>query len=175
MDENTETNPMGMAIDTTRQTPINWDENQTFPPAPILFVLSTHGLLCPFHVINQKNATHVNQPPQQLSVAGERPGLSGIGLKAAPLAASTPLPSAPKVAISRTNLEERFAAFADTRSFAAPSISQSVSGPAVLDFGNKPPQHTSPSSTANKETFFSAPVAPPVKAEATPVAPMPVK
>ncbi|XP_057372318.1 nuclear pore complex protein Nup214-like [Daphnia carinata] len=176
LDENTETNPMGMAIDTTSQTPISWDDNQTLPPAPILFVLSTHGLLCPFHIINQKNPTPVNQVPQQLSVTGERPARSGIGLKTAPLAASTPLPSAPKVGIPRTNLGERFATFAEPPSLTVPTTTHSVSGPAVLDkvFGNKPLQPSVPSATADNGAFLPAPVAP-VKAEATPVVPSAVK
>uniref|UniRef100_A0A0P6FD67 Nuclear pore complex protein Nup214 n=1 Tax=Daphnia magna TaxID=35525 RepID=A0A0P6FD67_9CRUS len=171
LDENTETNPMGMAIDTTSQTPISWDENQTLPAAPILFVLSTHGLLCPFHIINQKNATHVNQAPQELSVTGERPARSGIGLKTAPLAASTPLPAAPKVAIPRTNLGERFATFAEAPSLTVPTTTHSVSGPVVLDkvFGNKPLQLSVPSATAAKVTSLPAPVVAPVKAEAPPV------
>ncbi|KAI9560680.1 putative nuclear pore complex protein Nup214 [Daphnia sinensis] len=177
LDENTETNPMGMAIDTTSQTPISWDDNQTLPPAPILFVLSTHGLLCPFHIINQKNATPVNQAPQELSVIGERPGRSGIGLKPAPLAASTPLPSAPKVALPRTNLGERFSTFAGAPSLTVPTTAQSVSGPAVLDkvFGNKPLQPSVPSATTAKVASQPAPVVAPVKAEATPVVSSTVK
>ena len=175
LNENAETNPMGMAIDSTSQIPISWDDNQTLPPAPILFVLSTHGLLCPFHIINLKNgAAKFNQAPQELSTIGERPALSGIGLKAAPLAASTPLPAAGKIAIPRTNLGERFAAFADAPSLAVPTTTKPsippVLNPAVADsfFGNKPqPQSVLPSMTK----VASAPVVPAVKIEAAPIVP----
>ena len=118
LDENEETKPLGMAIDITSQIPIPWDDNQTIPPAPILFVLSTHGLLCPFHVLNHlKGTVPVNHPPQALTAANERPALTTTSLKSThtvPLAASTPIPSASKNAIPRTNLGERFAAVGGT-------------------------------------------------------------
>lgn len=126
LDKNDETKPMGMAVDTTSQSPIPWLDNQTLPSVPILFVLSTHGLLCPFHVLNlMSGAIKVNQPPQELTAANERPPLSGIGLKTlpkAPLAASTPLPAAGKSLIPRTNLGERFAAFSDAPSVASTAV-----------------------------------------------------
>lgn len=171
LNENAETNPLGMAIDTTSQIPISWDDNQTLPPAPILFILSTHGLLCPFHVINLKNgAAKFNQAPQELSVTGERPALSGIGLKAAPLAASTPLPAAGKIAFPRTNLGERFAAFADAPFLAVPVTTKPPSNPPISDsfLGNKPQlQPALPSVTK----VAPAPVVPAVKIEAVPVVP----
>lgn len=169
LNENAETNPLGMAIDTTSQIPISWDDNQTLPPAPILFVLSTHGLLCPFHVINLKNgAAKFNQAPQELPVSGERPALSGIGLKTAPLAASTPLPAAGKIAFPRTNLGERFAAFGDAPSLATLVTAKPPLNPPIADsfFGNKPQlQPASPSVTK------VAPVAPAMKIEAAPIVP----
>jgi hypothetical protein len=171
LNENAETNPMGMAIDSTSQIPISWDDNQTLPPAPILFVLSTHGLLCPFHVINLKNgAAKFNEAPQELSTTGERPALSGIGLKAAPLAASTPLPAAGKTSISRTNLGERFAAYADAPSSAVPPLTKPVSNPATTDsfFGNKlQSQPVVPSMTK----VATAPIVSAVKIDAAPIVP----
>lgn len=103
---NDETRPVGVAVDTTSQTPIPWgDNNQTIPPMPVLFVLSSNGLLCPFHVINLlKGASSFNQPPQVLSTANERKGTAKpltetkapMTTSAQPLAASTPFAPASK-------------------------------------------------------------------------------
>ena len=116
-----EPKPLGMAIDTSSQTSIPWLENQILPPMPILFVLSTSGVLYPFHVINLVNGlpTQLNQPPQILSSSNERPALANLRpptTSAVPLAASTPLPAGGKTAIPRTNLGDRFAAAAATTS-----------------------------------------------------------
>lgn len=180
LDQNDETKPMGMAIDTTSQIPIPWDDNQTLSPVPILFVLSTHGLLCPFHVLNlASGVASVNEPPQQLSAANERPALSGIGLKAAqtvPLAASTPLPSAAKAAIPRTNLGERFAAFAETPSLAAAAKPLPPSGASTESFfANKPPAQSFPLPlTTIKTVQVPSPIVPPIKiAEVSPIVPKP--
>ena len=45
-----ETYPMGLAIDTTSITPIPTDK-ELVPPCPILLLLTTKGVLCPFHII----------------------------------------------------------------------------------------------------------------------------
>lgn len=164
LDKNDETKPMGMAIDITSQTPIPWLENQTLPAMPILFILSTHGLLCPFHVMNLKSgAPSVNQPPQELSAINERVALSGIALKApqaVPLAASTPLPSGGKSAIPRTNLGEKFAAFFDTPSSAAPTIDKSLQANTESVFSKPVDQPAAPPITPKKILPESTPSAP---------------
>ena len=163
LDGSVETKPMGMAIDSTNQIPIPWQDNQNLAPVPILFVLNTHGLLCPFHILNMASgAASVNEPPQQLLAANERPGIMLKMAPTVPLAASTPLPSAAKAAIPRTNLGERFAAYADT-----PSVAKPASGPESF-FANKPPtQSIPPPLTAIKPM-------PPVKIELAPAVPKPV-
>ena len=143
LDGSVETKPMGMAIDSTNQIPIPWQDNQNLAPVPILFVLNTHGLLCPFHILNMASgAASVNEPPQQLLAANERPGIMLKMAPTVPLAASTPLPSAAKAAIPRTNLGERFAAYADT-----PSVAKPASGPESF-FANKPPTQSVPKPVA---------------------------
>ena len=110
-----EPKPLGMTVDTSSQVAIPWQENQTLPPMPILFVLSSSGVLHPFYVINLLNGIppQLNQPPQLLSSSNERPALANLRPSTAstvPLAASTPLPASGKAAIPRTNLGDRFAA-----------------------------------------------------------------
>ena len=121
-DTGEETRPMGMALDVTSQTPLPLADNETLPPMPILFVLSTHGRLCPFHLLNlKKDAVMVNQPARAITNQNERPGMSGVKkAPAVPLAASTPLPATSKMAVPRTNL---MAAFANT---STPSPAQPI-------------------------------------------------
>lgn len=138
-DTGEETQPIGMAIDLTSQTPLPLLDNETLPPMPILFVLSTHGRLCPFHLLNlKKDAVMLNQPPQPISDKNERPGLSGIKVApTVPLAASTPLPPTSRMAIPRTNLLTAFS-------------------------NNTPTTTASGMKTTGTDSFFSKPPAQPV-------------
>ena len=71
-----DTFPLGVALDTTSQVPIPWGENQNLEPVPILLILSTSGLLCPYHVINLKpGAEKLTHPVEALSASGERKGI----------------------------------------------------------------------------------------------------
>ena len=47
---------------------------KVFPPAPILLLLSTDGVLCPFYLINQNpSANHaIVKPPEPVPQSGER-------------------------------------------------------------------------------------------------------
>ena len=49
---NDETFPMGLAFDLSSTRPVVVGEKQ-LPPAPIMMLLSTDGVLCPFYMINQ--------------------------------------------------------------------------------------------------------------------------
>ncbi|XP_069774712.1 nuclear pore complex protein Nup214-like isoform X2 [Narcine bancroftii] len=48
-----DTMPVGVGIDFTSQLPVRVGDEKIYAPSPILMLLSTEGLLCPFHMLNQ--------------------------------------------------------------------------------------------------------------------------
>ena len=71
-----DTFPAGMVISTSSQIPLPWDDNQTLNPMPILFVLSTDGVLCPFHIINlSPSAALLTHNTEELTTVNERRGI----------------------------------------------------------------------------------------------------
>ncbi|KAI6657303.1 Nuclear pore complex protein [Oopsacas minuta] len=67
LDGTEESFTMGLAIDTTSQTAIPTDKEQ-LPPHPILLLLTTKGVLCPFHMIYEGMSSLI-EPPRVLKSA----------------------------------------------------------------------------------------------------------
>lgn len=70
---NDESFPMGLAINFNSTRPFVKGEEK-LPPAPIMMILSTDGVLCPFYVLNQTpNTNHdIVKPPEPLPLGGQR-------------------------------------------------------------------------------------------------------
>ena len=71
--DNDETFPMGLAFDLSSTRPVIEGEKR-LPPAPIMMLLSTDGVLCPFYMVNQTpNSDHsFIKPVEPLPLGGQR-------------------------------------------------------------------------------------------------------
>uniref|UniRef100_A0A8C5FTL0 Nucleoporin Nup159/Nup146 N-terminal domain-containing protein n=1 Tax=Gadus morhua TaxID=8049 RepID=A0A8C5FTL0_GADMO len=75
-----DTLPMGLVVDYTSQQEIYITDEKKLPPAPIMLLLSTDGVLCPFSLLNLNPcAKQMVAPPIALPLEGERPPLAGTG------------------------------------------------------------------------------------------------
>ncbi|XP_067826031.1 nuclear pore complex protein Nup214 isoform X2 [Heptranchias perlo] len=68
-----DTMPVGVDVDFTNQLPLKIGDDKTFAPAPILLLLSTDGVLSPFHMINSiPGVKTILTPPKCPRLEGER-------------------------------------------------------------------------------------------------------
>lgn len=92
---NEDTLPLGLAIDFTSQQEIHITDEKSLPPAPVMLMLSTEGLLCPFALLNlNPGVKQLVTAPETLPLEGERLPRPGSVTTQAPMAAA-PVPSAP--------------------------------------------------------------------------------
>ncbi|XP_054140194.1 nuclear pore complex protein Nup214 isoform X3 [Melozone crissalis] len=139
-DKSDDTLPVGVAVDYTSNMPIVISDEKILAPAPVLILLSTDGVLCPFHMINQNpGVKSLIVTPEPLQVAGERVP------KAAGSAATSPT-------TTPTSLKP------DTAPAAAPTVptsSQPPAGSGAAVFSFMPSAVKAPGSTGSDPPPYS--------------------
>ncbi|KAK1155476.1 hypothetical protein AOXY_G26829 [Acipenser oxyrinchus oxyrinchus] len=134
---NEDTLPVGVAIDYTSQGEIHISDEKSLPPAPILMLLSTDGVLCPFYLINQNpGVKQLITPPGPLSVEGERQPTAGA-VSSPPPATSAPSASA-VIPAAAPALRPPAATFSSSATAAAQVMAPAAST-AAFSFTSNPP------------------------------------
>ena len=155
--------PRGLAIATTATRSTEIGEGQG-PPTPILLMLSSDGLLCPFSVVNMRpSAPALCTGAQDLSPDGRKPGSVTLPSPAPPKPAQTPSKPLPTVAAVAP------------AAVPAPPVAASAPPPAYSAFTPvvaAPNTNTSSIFNANNSSIFNAPSG---FAQSTPVKPSPAQ
>uniref|UniRef100_A0A8C4YZX2 Nucleoporin Nup159/Nup146 N-terminal domain-containing protein n=1 Tax=Gadus morhua TaxID=8049 RepID=A0A8C4YZX2_GADMO len=152
-----DTLPMGLVVDYTSQQEIYITDEKKLPPAPIMLLLSTDGVLCPFSLLNLNPcAKQMVAPPIALPLEGERPPLAGTGFAPAPaVKAPAPFSSAPAgFPPPISSAPGGFPAALRPISSAAPTLPPPASSPAPAPFAVPP---AAPAAAAPSGFSFSLP------------------
>ncbi|KAM3911357.1 nuclear pore complex protein Nup214 isoform 3-T3 [Leptodactylus fuscus] len=121
-DNSEDTLPMGVVVSYTSQLNVFISEEKILPPSPVLLLLSTDGVLCPFHMVNETpGAKSVTVKPERVPMEGERPiTAAGIGKPQPSPAFSVPATSLP-IAAPSSSSPSLFGTSAGTPSFGKPA------------------------------------------------------
>ncbi|XP_066568862.1 nuclear pore complex protein Nup214 isoform X1 [Amia ocellicauda] len=198
---NDDTLPVGVAIDYTSQEQIPIGDEKTLPPAPVLMLLSTDGVLCPFYLINQNpGAKQLSTLPVSLSLDGERQPKAGTlshpppsavvpagppGLRPPASAPVPPIPPGSSAPAPSTGLSTGFSFAPSVQNSAAPSafsLSSTMSkaspatpslGAAAFSFASptSKPLPAAPSPSASAFSFSAPPAKPPGEGVSAPSVP----
>ncbi|KAM6169421.1 nuclear pore complex protein Nup214 [Rhynchocyon petersi] len=133
-DKSDDSLPMGVAIDYTNQMEITINDEKTLPPAPVLMLLSTDGVLCPFYMINQNPGIRsLIRSPEQLSLEGERQPKSSGSTPTTPTFSQAPQKIDVPPAAGPPASVPLVLPIAPTTTFPFPSVGGT---PAVFPFGS---------------------------------------
>ncbi|XP_044125115.1 nuclear pore complex protein Nup214 isoform X1 [Bufo gargarizans] len=103
-DNSEDTLPMGVVVSYTSQLSVFISEEKILPPTPVLLLLSTDGVLCPFHMINSNEGSKsLTVIPERIPAAGERLVKAAASFSAAPGPAVANPPPLGAVSGSATN------------------------------------------------------------------------
>uniref|UniRef100_A0A8C8S6L1 Nuclear pore complex protein Nup214 n=1 Tax=Pelusios castaneus TaxID=367368 RepID=A0A8C8S6L1_9SAUR len=141
-DKNDDTLPVGVAIDYTSNMPIPISDEKTLPPAPVLILLSTDGVLCPFYMINHNPGVRsLLVTPEQLSIEGERAPKSAGSTATTPTTPPAPpkLETAPFVTPASAPLLVPAPSAASLPSASGGAATFSFTSSAVKTSGDPPP------------------------------------
>ncbi|XP_032088620.1 nuclear pore complex protein Nup214 isoform X2 [Thamnophis elegans] len=166
-DKSDDSLPVGVAVDYSNNTPITISEDKTLDPAPVLMLLSTDGVLCPFYMVNQNPGVRsLLVAPEPLSAEGER-GAKTTGAtapSAAPKSDAPPAPPAPGPPLVPSSGATPFSFTSPPLKAPGPAPSPSLPYP----FPSEAPT-AAPGPSTSKASEFPSPAAP--KAPQAPIAP----